>query len=91
MDRLVAVELHGVGVGGGVAVVHPVDVLGQQDHIGPDLGGAKHGGGIRGEEGAAHAAAEDHHPALFQVPDGTGPYVGLHPLPNLQVGTAAVL
>ena len=63
---------------------YPVDVLGQQDHVGPDLGGAKHGGGIRGEEGAAHAAAEDHHPALFQVPDGTGPDVGLRHLFDLQ-------
>ena len=39
---------------------------GQQDHIGPDLGGAKHGGVSVEKEGAAHAAAEDHHPALFR-------------------------
>ena len=79
-----AVEFHGIGVLGRVAVVHAVDVLGQQDHVRADLRRPQHRRRIGGEERAADAAAEDDHASLFQMPDGSGADVRLRHRADLQ-------
>ena len=71
------VELYGIGIGGGIAVVHAVDILGQQYHVGANLRRPQHRGGIGGEIRVAGAAAEDDHAALFQMTDGPGTDVRL--------------
>ena len=60
-----------------VAGVDPVHVGGLENHLGLDLEGPQHAGGVGGEEGVAGAAGEDDEPALFQVADGPAPDVGL--------------
>ena len=51
---------------GGVDAVH---LGGLEQHVGADLGGAECRGGVGGEERAAVAPGQDHHPPLLQVAD----------------------
>ena len=80
------VVLHRSGVLYRVGRVDAVHVLGQQNHVGVDLRRPQHRRSVRGEVGIAGACAEDHHPALLQVPDGPGTDVGLRHSPHLNGG-----
>ena len=57
--------------------VDAVDAGALQKRVATHLGGAQRGAGIRREERRAHAGGEDHHPALFEVPQRAPADVGL--------------
>ena len=65
-----------------IGVEHAVDGLGHQHDLGADLESSLCGGGVGGEVRHADTGAEDHHPALFQVPFGAARNVGLGDLPH---------
>jgi hypothetical protein len=59
------------GVGFGIGIVDSVYFGGLEEGIGPDLAGAKGGGGIGGKEGVACASGEDDHTTFFQMAEGS--------------------
>src|SRR5690606_39686620 len=86
------VELGGGRVDVGVGGVDAVDaVLGHQDDVATALEGALDGHGVGGEEGHAHAGAEDHDAALLHVADRATRDVGLGDLPHGDGGLHAGL
>ena len=75
-----------IGILCGVAVVYAVNVLCKKNDIRIDLSRPEGSAGIGGEIGIAGAAAEHHHPALFQMPAGLGADIGLGNGPHLDGG-----
>jgi len=55
------------GVGLGIGIVDSVYLSGLEEGIGPDLAGAKGGGGVGGKEGVACASGENDHTTFFQM------------------------
>src|SRR5450432_2037207 len=80
------VEPHGVRIALGVTVVHPVDTLGHQDHLGADLERALSGGRVGGEVRRPEASAKNDDPALFQVAYRPAWHVGLGDLTHRDRG-----
>ena len=71
------VILHGAGIDVRVGTVNAVDVLGEQDRVRTDLGGAQHGGRVGRKIRTAAAGAEEHDLALFQMRHGALPGIVL--------------
>src|ERR1039457_864089 len=76
------VKPHRIRACPGIRVVDPVDLRALEHGLRPDLQSALRVTRIGGEEGRAEARAEDHDPALLQMPDGPPGNVGLGDLPH---------
>ena len=78
-----------LGSSAGSARVDALDaVLGHQDDLGVDLGGAQRGGGVGREERVAGAGGEDHDAALLEVAHRAAADVGLGDLGDARAPTA---
>lgn len=66
-----------VGVGGGVAGVHAVDLGGLEQNVAGEFGGAKGSASVGGEVGVSGSGGEDDDAALFHVSEGATSDEGL--------------